>query len=118
MRISDWSSDVCSSDLIISVLDVAMRLQLAIVAAGVEDSPDVRRRLTPQILNSLIDERLQMQEAERLDIEVTDVQVAGALAQIAQQNSMTEGQFLTMLRNRGVIPTTLMEQNRAQIDWT
>src|SRR3546814_5014408 len=94
-----------------------MRLQLAIVAAGVEDSPDVRRRLTPQILNSLIDERLQMQEAERLDIEVTDVQVAGALEQIAQQNSMTEGQFLTMLRNRGVIPTTLIEQIRAQIAW-
>ncbi|HEY9539023.1 MAG TPA: peptidylprolyl isomerase [Kiloniellaceae bacterium] len=105
------------NDDIISVLDVAMRLQLAIVAAGVEDSPDVRRRLTPQILNSLIDERLQMQEAERLDIEVTDVQVAGALEQIAQQNSMTEGQFLTMLRNRGVIPTTLIEQIRAQIAW-
>src|SRR3546814_7517405 len=69
-----------------------MRLQLAIVAAGVEDSPDVRRRLTPQILNSLIDERLQMQEAERLDIEVTDVQVAGALEQIAQQNSMTRSE--------------------------
>src|SRR3546814_5175427 len=33
------------NDDIISVLDVAMRLQLAIVAAGVEDSPDVRRRL-------------------------------------------------------------------------
>src|SRR3546814_12088288 len=58
-----------------------------------------------------------MQEAERLDIEVTDVQVAGALEQIAQQNSMTEGQFLTMLRNRGVIPTTLIEQIRAQIAW-
>src|SRR3546814_14548893 len=60
---------------------------------------------------------LQRQEAERLDIEVTDVQVAGALEQIAQQNSMTEGQFLTMLRNRGVIPTTLIEQIRAQIAW-
>src|SRR3546814_6445190 len=58
-----------------------------------------------------------MQEAERLDIEVTDVQVAGALEQIAQQNSMTAGQFLTMLRNRGVIPTTLIEQTRAQIAW-
>src|SRR3546814_10162691 len=30
---------------------------------------------------------------------------------------MTEGQFLTMLRNRGVIPTTLIEQIRAQIAW-
>lgn len=105
------------NDDIISVLDLAMRLQLAIIAAGVEDSQDIRNRLTPQVLESLIDERLQMQEARRLDISVTDVQVAGALEQIAQQNNMTEGQFLTMLRNRGVIPTTLIDQIRAQIAW-
>lgn len=105
------------NDDIISVLDLAMRLQLAIIAAGVEDSQDVRARLTPQVLNSLIDERLQLQEARRLDIQVTDEQVAGALEQIAQQNNMTEGQFLTMLRNRGVIPTTLIEQIRAQMAW-
>ena len=105
------------NDDIISVLDLAMRLQLAIIAAGVEDTQDLRRRLTPQVLNSLIDERLQMQEAKRLDIQVTDVQVASALEQIAGQNNMTEGQFLTMLRNRGVIPTTLIDQIRAQIAW-
>ena len=105
------------NDDIISVLDLAMRLQLAIIAAGVEDSQDIRQRLTPQVLDSLIDERLQMQEARRLDIAVTDLQVAGALEQIAQQNNMTEGQFLTMLRNRGVIPTTLIDQIRAQIAW-
>lgn len=105
------------NDDIISVLDLAMRLQLAIIAAGVQDSQDVRQRLAPQVLNGLIDERLQMQEAKRLDIEITDVQVAGALEQIAQQNNMTEGQFLTMLRNRGVIPTTLIDQIRAQMAW-
>ncbi|MEQ9608466.1 MAG: peptidylprolyl isomerase [Kiloniellaceae bacterium] len=105
------------NDDIISVLDLAMRVQLAVVAAGVEDTQEVRRRLTPQVLRSLIDERLQMQEAKRLDISVTDLQVAGALEQIAQQNSMTEGQFLTMLRNRGIIPTTLIDQIRAQIAW-
>jgi peptidyl-prolyl cis-trans isomerase SurA len=105
------------NDDVISVLDLAMRVQLAIIAAGVQDSQDVRSRLMPQVLNSLIDERLQMQEANRLDIAVTDEQVAGALEQIAEQNNMTEGQVLTMLRNRGVIPTTLIDQIRAQIAW-
>lgn len=105
------------NDDIISVLDLAMRMKLAMVAAGIEDTPEVRRRLTPQVLRSLIDERLQLQEATRLDIAITDDQVAAALEQIAGQNSMTEGQFLTMLRNRGVIPTTLIEQIRAQIAW-
>lgn len=105
------------NDDIISVLDLAMRIQLAIVAAGVDDTQEVRRRLTPQVLRGLIDERLQIQEAERLDISVTDLQVADALEQIAEQNNMTEGQFLTMLRNRGVIPTTLIDQIRAQIAW-
>lgn len=105
------------NDDIISVLDLAMRLQLSIIAAGVDDTQELRRRLTPQVLRGLIDERLQLQEAKRLDIAVTDLQIAAALEQIAQQNNMTEGQFLTMLRNRGVIPTTLIDQIRAQIAW-
>src|SRR3546814_13248319 len=53
------------NDDIISVLDVAMRLQLAIVAAGVAETPDVRRRMTPQFLNSLTDEPPQLPEAAR-----------------------------------------------------
>ncbi len=105
------------NDDVISVLDLAMRVQLAIVAAGVEDTQELRRRLTPQVLRGLIDERLQLQEAKRLDISVTDDQVAEALERIAQQNNMTEGQFLTMLRNRGIIPVTLIDQIRAQIAW-
>ena len=105
------------NDEVISVLDLAMRVRLAIVGAGVEDSQEVRRRLTPQVLRGLIDERLQLQEAERLDISVADDEVARALQQIAGQNNMSEGQFLSMLRNRGVIPTTLIDQIRAQIAW-
>ncbi|WP_420348697.1 peptidylprolyl isomerase [Pelagibius sp.] len=105
------------NDEVISVLDLSMRVRLAIIGAGVQDSPEVRRRLTPQVLRGLIDERLQMQEANRLDIAVSDDQVAGALQQISDQNGMTEGQFLSMLRNRGVIPTTLIDQIRAQIAW-
>ena len=105
------------NDDIISVLDLAMRVQLAVVAAGMQDTPEVRRRITPQVLRGLIDERLQLQEAKRLDIAIADEQVAAALEQIAGQNNMSEGQFLTMLRNRGIIPTTLIDQIRAQIAW-
>src|SRR3546814_19816239 len=97
-----------------SGLDLAMRLQLAIVAAGVDDSEDLRRRLTPQVLNSLIDERLQIQEAQRLDIQVPDLQVAAALEQTAQQNNMPEGTFRTMTRQRGVIPNHPLNQTRPQ----
>lgn len=105
------------NDEVISVLDLAMRVRLAIVGAGVQDSQEVRRRLTPQVLRGLIDERLQLQEAQRLDISVSDDEVARALQQISEQNNMTEGQFLSMLRNRGIIPTTLIDQIRAQIAW-
>ena len=46
------------NDDVISVLDLAMRVQLAVIAAGVQDSQDVRRRLTPQVLRSLIEDGL------------------------------------------------------------
>src|SRR3546814_15378946 len=78
MRISDWSSDVCSSDLvtifgksdpnvrkataivngrIITGTDVDQRLALIITANGGKVSDEEKERLRVQVLRNLIDER-------------------------------------------------------------
>ena len=53
------------NDEVVSVLDLVMRTRLVILGSGVEDTPEMRRRIARQVLRRLIDERLQMQEAER-----------------------------------------------------
>ena len=105
------------NDEIISVLDVILRLRMAIVSSGLEDTPEARDRLTTPVLRSLIDESLQLQEAERLDIAVGDQEIEAGLDRLAQQNRMTRAQFLQSLRERGILEEAMREQLRAQLAW-
>src|SRR3546814_640558 len=47
---------------VISVYDLMNRVRLVILSTGLENSAEMQRRLAPQVLRSLIDERLQLQE--------------------------------------------------------
>ena len=102
------------NDEIISLLDLDIRLRLAIFAAGPPDSAEPRKRMTPQVLRVLIDERLQSQEAERLGITVTDQQVAAAAEEIAQRNKLSSAAFDKLMEGRGIIPSAFLEQVRGQ----
>jgi len=99
------------------MLDLAMRTRLAILSGGLEDAPEVRQRLRPQVLRTLVDERLQMQEAVRLDISVTESQIDEAVQRIAQQNRLDRQAFMGVLQRNGILPTVLREQIRAGLTW-
>jgi peptidyl-prolyl cis-trans isomerase SurA len=105
------------NDEVISVLDVILRLRMAIVSSGLEDTPEVRERLTNPVLRNLIDERLQMQEAERLDIAIPPEAVDAGIDRLAQQNGMSRNRFLQTLREEGVLEKALRDQLRAQLAW-
>jgi len=105
------------NDEVISILDVIMRIRLAIVGSGVEDSPEARDRIGRQVLNRLIDERLQLQEAARLEIDVPEEQVEQALGVLADQNSMSRDDFMSALQRSRILPSVLLEQIRAELAW-
>ncbi|MEI6986541.1 MAG: peptidylprolyl isomerase [Rhodospirillaceae bacterium] len=106
------------NDDAISLRDLEARLRLALLSSGLPDGPDIRQRLGPQVLRSLIDERLQLQEAKRIGIAVGDQEVSGALARIAEQNKLPPGGMERMLASRGVPVVTLVGQIKANIAWT
>lgn len=105
------------NDEVISVLDLAMRTRLAILDSGLSDSPEVRRRLQQQVLRSLIDERIQLQEAKRLDISVSQGQLEGAIEQLARRNKMSRQQFVEFMRQNNVLPRALSDQLRGSLTW-
>jgi peptidyl-prolyl cis-trans isomerase SurA len=105
------------NDEIISMLDVDMRVRLAILATGQRDSQELRKRVTSQVIRGLIDERLQAQEAERLEISVSDEQVNSALDRLANRNKMNREAFLDALEQQGVLKESLIDQIRAQLVW-
>ena len=105
------------NDEVISMLDLEMRVRLALLSTGRSDTPEIRQRIVSRVMRGLIDERLQAQEAERLDITVTDAQISGAVEDLANQNQMTADGFIGILERRGVLPQAFKDQIRAQLTW-
>lgn len=105
------------NDEVISVLDLEMRVRLALLTSGLPDSQQQRQRVAPQVLENLIDERLQMQEARRVGVEVSSEEVDEQVQRIARGNNMSTRQLTQSLENSGVMPQIFREQIRANIAW-
>ena len=97
--------------------DLRSRLDLVVMTSGVTDSEQARSRLAPQVLRSLIEERLQLQEAERLSLNVADQEIERAIVDIAQRNKLTPDEMRRYLQDSGVELSTWYAQLRAQIAW-
>jgi peptidyl-prolyl cis-trans isomerase SurA len=105
------------NDDVVSLSDLRERIQLTTVSAGIRDSEEIRRRLAEQVMQALIDEKLKLQEAKRLEVEVTDEEVEQELSGIAARNSMSVEQFLGSLQAQSLSVDSLRAQLRAELSW-
>lgn len=106
------------NDDVISVLDLSVRTRMVIISARLEDTPETRNRLAPQVLRGLIDEHLKMQEAELSGVSVPEAAVNERVDELAAQNNMPRADFEQALTRNGVLVETIMDQIRAEIAWT
>ena len=102
----------------ISIPDLVARIDVAIVASRLRASEDLRRQLAPQVLRSLVDERLKVQEAERLGVRVTDDEMANARRSVEQRNGIAAGGLDDFLQRQGLDVATVTDQLRAEILWS
>ena len=105
------------NDEIVSMRDLQSRLRMVIVSSRLPPTDETAQRLAPQVLRSLIDEQIQLQEAERLNIAVTDQEMDRARSGIEERNGLRPGQFGDFVRSLGVDPATVERQLRAQVAW-
>jgi peptidyl-prolyl cis-trans isomerase SurA len=105
------------NDEVVSLNDLSNRMQLVMRSSGIEDTPQNRSRIQAQVLRSLIDEKLQMQEAKRLNITVTPEELDQAFGRIEQQNNMTKGALDNFLKESGIPRSSLTDQLSASIAW-
>lgn len=105
------------NDDVISVFDLLSRLRMVLLSSNIPDTPDARKRTESQVLRSLVDEKLQLQEAKRQNIVATDDEINNALSQIEKQNNMQTGQLTTFLKARGIDRSSLITQVTASVVW-
>ncbi len=105
------------NDEVISVADLASRIRMIMLSTAIPDTPQARQRLAAQVLRTLIDERLQIEEAKRKNITATSAEVQKAISRIEQQNNMKPGQLDQVLKTNGIEPDALIQQVTAAIVW-
>jgi peptidyl-prolyl cis-trans isomerase SurA len=106
------------NDDVVSVLDLVSRMQMVMLSSNIPDTPELRERMGRQVLRSLIDEKLQLQEAKRQNVTVTDADIEKALQLIAQQNNMSAEQLTGLLKSRGIGRGALADQVKATLVWS
>jgi peptidyl-prolyl cis-trans isomerase SurA len=106
------------NDEVISVGDLQSRLKMVLLSSSLADTPENRQRVANQVLRTLVDEKLQLQEAKRQNITATDAEINKAIAQIAKQNNMQPEQLDQVLKADGIERSALIDQLTASIVWS
>ena len=100
---------VLASELDAEVTTIVQRLQ----EQGTP-IPDMNT-LVPQVLERLVVQRIQLQRAERLGLQIPDEMLNTALANIAQRNGVSLSEMPALLARQGVDYNTYREDMRKQL---
>lgn len=105
------------NDDVISVADLSSRIRMIALSTAIPDTPEARKRVAAQILRTLVDEKLELQEAKRKNITASQEEIDKAVSSIAQQNKMTADQLYEVLKANGIQRSALTSQVTASIVW-
>jgi peptidyl-prolyl cis-trans isomerase SurA len=105
------------NDEVISVADLQSRLRMVMLSSNFPDSEETRQRIASQVLRTIVDEKLQMQEAKRQNVTATDDEIKKAISQIAKQNNLQPDQLDAVLKAHGIDRGSLVDQLTASIVW-
>ena len=105
------------NDIVISTYDLDQRVKLYMVTSGGAQNAETAKRMRPQILRQLIDELLQLQEAQESKVQVTSEDLEKSLKRIAQQSNITVEQIYKTLDDNRIARSTLLNQIKADIAW-
>jgi peptidyl-prolyl cis-trans isomerase SurA len=105
------------NDEVISVADLQSRLRMVMLSSNFPDSPEIHQRIAAQVLRTIVDEKLQMQEAKRQNVTATEDEIEKGISQIEKQNNMQSGQLNAVLKAHGIDRAALVDQLTASIVW-
>jgi peptidyl-prolyl cis-trans isomerase SurA len=105
------------NDTVISDYDLDQRTALFVATSGIRPTKETLGQIRTQVLRSLEDEVLELQEANKHKITVTKADVDKALKNIAEDNHLTPEQIIDTIKQAGVSPDVFRQQLAAQLVW-
>lgn len=107
---------VVNSDIITSH-DLRQRVLFMLATTGVERNEETLTRIQNQALRNLVDEHLQMQEAEKFELSIDDAEVNQNVGRLIGRNGLDPQDVVQRLADVGVSIETLRDQVRSEIAW-
>jgi peptidyl-prolyl cis-trans isomerase SurA len=107
------------NDNVISEYDVNQRVALVLVTSGIQEpTEEMIGQIRGQVLTSLQDEILQLEEAAELEIAIRTQDIENSIQQVADENNFTVADIAATLARVGVSMATFRRQIAAQIAWS
>ena len=106
------------NDDVISSLDLQARMALILGTTGRPDTPETRERMQKQVLQSLVDEQLKLQEAKRYNIIIGREDIEGAIARIETAQRKPAGSMEGFIKTRGLSVDSFHNQVKSEVAWT
>lgn len=93
------------------------RINLMITSSGLQNTEEIRNKLIPQAIQTLVNEKLQEQDAKKNRIMVSDKDMENAIADLEAKNNLQPGEFDAFIAKQGIYKNTLLNQIKSQILW-
>ncbi len=103
---------------VISASDLNKRMKLILASSGLPNNAEMRERMMPQVVDSLVNERVMLQAARKSGINVQPEEIESGFATIAGQNNKKPAQFKNMIRKSGIDISTMSAQIESQVAWS
>tara|TARA_B100001057_G_scaffold121956_1_gene120798 strand:- start:487 stop:1719 length:1233 start_codon:yes stop_codon:yes gene_type:complete len=108
---------VIVNDEVISRYDVNQRVRLILVTSGIPATEENIKRIEEQAIKVLIDEKIQIQEAIKLEVPDSPDEINLMLDNIARGNQTTAEGILESITSQGVNSETLLNQIKSELLW-
>jgi peptidyl-prolyl cis-trans isomerase SurA len=105
------------NDQVISMADVNARINMVMASANIPDDSDTRSRIENQVMRQLIDEKLEVQEAKKEDVTLSDEELNRQLASLARMNHLAPDGLDAFLASHHIDKDSLIAQLTAQTLW-
>jgi len=102
---------------IVTTHDLRQRTLFMVATTGIERDEQSIARAQQQALRNLVDEHIQMQEAEKYEQTISDEEVNQSVARLIGRNGLDPNEVVQRLASVGVSIETMREQVRSEIAW-
>lgn len=112
------SIEVLVNDEPLSSFDINQRLRLVIAVSGGVQSEQEFLKVREQVIRSMVDEQLQLQEAATVELEIAQSQLDEFFVRRAQGLNQTPEQLEQALLSIGSSKQTMQDQMEAEMAWS